>query len=115
MDALGDMMKALRIAALATLMAGSAVGLASPAAAEPLGGTYAVTGEALQDNVTWLFTSCGPDCVGADGGGQLLRQGNVWAGTINAGCVTSIDENTLAGSYQCPMLPPFPIQLTKVG
>ncbi|PIB76768.1 hypothetical protein CQY22_003720 [Mycolicibacterium brumae] len=91
---------------------------AAPANADALGGTYSVQGDALQEGgFTWQFVSCGPDCVSVDGGanGQLTRKGSLWTGVTNAGCNTAIDENTLSGTYECPLLPAFPIQLTKIG
>jgi hypothetical protein len=101
--------------AVAVLLACSAVGFAGPASAQPLSGSYFVASEVLQDGgFTWVFTSCGSDCVSEKPGNQLRRQGTVWVGTTNSGCVTSIDENSLAGTYQCPTLPAYPIQLTKM-
>ena len=100
--------------AVAGVLACSAVGFAGTASAEALSGSYFVASEALQNGgFTWVFTSCGPDCVSERPGNELRRQGTVWVGTTNSGCATTIDENSLAGTYQCPMLPPFPIQLTK--
>jgi hypothetical protein len=112
-------MKTLRITALVVTMAGAAVGLASPATAESLSGSYAVTGEGLQPNVSWDFASCGANCVLANGGWQMHRQGTVWSGKVNDGCMTTIDENNLSGTYQCTSgpisLPPIAIQLAKSG
>lgn len=77
-----------RIAATAAVLAGAAVGLASPASAEPLQGTY--TAEVIASdgsaspltNSPWVFTPCGPDC-------------------------------TRAADRECGM--EFPLKLTKVG
>lgn len=111
-------MRTIRIVATAAVIAGASVVMASPASAEPLDGTYFVAAPELADGgFTWAFTSCGPDCVSVDGGsgGQLTRQGSAWSGVTNAGCNTTIDENSLAGTYACPMISAIAIQLSKVG
>lgn len=101
---------------MVAVFAGASAVLAGPAFADALNGTYRVSAEELRDGgFNWGFSSCGPDCVTIDqgGSGQLNRQGTVWVGTTNAGCATTIDENSLVGTYQCPMLPPINITLTK--
>lgn len=105
------------IAALVALFAGVSAVTAGPAYAELVSGTYALTGEGIRPGFTLVFASCGPDCMSVASGGQLHRQGNVWSGTVGAGdgCATSIDENSLAGTYHCPMFPPVAVQLTKAG
>jgi hypothetical protein len=108
--------RGLKAVVMSAAVMGAAVAMAGPATAESLEGTYFVAAEQLQNGgFTWVFTSCGPDCVTEEPGNQLLRQGNSWVGTTNAGCATTIDGSSLAGTYQCPMLPPIPVQLTKVS
>lgn len=113
-------MKASGVAALVALLAGVSAAMAGPAYAEPLSGTYAVDGgEALNPGVTWTFSACGSDCSrmqnNAGGAvGDLQRQGTAWAGNVG-GCQTTINESSLTGTFQCPMLPPIPVTLTKVG
>jgi hypothetical protein len=47
--------------AAATIVAGAAVGFASPAHADDFSGTYIPNGPGLQS--TWVVTPCGDDCV----------------------------------------------------
>lgn len=111
-------MNRVRIGALAVLILAAPVAFASPAWADLVDGTYRVAANELRDgSFNWTFSSCGPDCLNVDQGarGQMHRQGASWTGTTNAGCATVIDGGSLAGTYQCPMLPPIAVQLTKVG
>lgn len=103
-------------AAVGAVAFGAAVAIAAPASAQPIEGTYFVAAEELQDGgFEWTFTSCGPDCITERPGNELRRQGASWVGITNAGCRTTIDENSLAGTYSCPMAPVIAIQLSKVG
>ncbi len=111
-------MHGVRIGAVVVLISVASLVLASPASADPVDGTYRVAAKELSGGgFEWTFSSCGPDCLNVDQGarGQLHRQGASWTGTTNAGCATVINESSLAGTYQCPMLPPIAVQLTKVG
>lgn len=110
-------MRATHVAVVAALLAGGSTVLAGPAYADPPSGRYHVTGEGLQDDFYWELASCGSDCLTLSPFEQLHRQGNMWVGTSTSpgGCKTTLDESSLTGSYQCPMLPPIAITLTKVG
>jgi hypothetical protein len=65
------MMTVTRGLAAGVVLAGAAVGLAGPASAEPLSGTYSATfnsssGEMQTragDTLTFVLTPCGPDCT----------------------------------------------------
>jgi hypothetical protein len=97
-------MKTTRIAILAAAMAGAAVGLASPASAELLDGTYEMT--YLKDPAppdTVVITSCGAGCKHWQMSGPYVAseyhlQGNTWTATSADGLPMTIDNNTLAGS-----------------
>jgi hypothetical protein len=108
---------AMRIAALAALLTSVSAVMAVPASAEPLSGTYAVTGNGLQPDITWVFTPCGPDCLTKEGGSttQLHRQGTMWTGYDGISCKTTIDESSLTGTLECGLVHPIPVTLTKVG
>lgn len=104
----------------AVVLAGVAVGLASPAAAEELNGTYRYDHDGPSTWSTWTVTSCGPGCadVAATGGanwapygGQAHLDGADWtmvspwpdAGTCDGTPVTasrtlSWDAETLTGT-----------------
>jgi len=113
-----------RVAAVTAVLAGASIGLASPAAAEPLEGSYTAVlsndwnSETLTQ--TWDFVSCGPDCARrVNDGLELHLQGNTWTGTTPGSrggtCTTSIDATTLAGiTAACGVLV-VQVQLTKVG
>jgi hypothetical protein len=47
--------------AAATMLAGAAVGFASPARAADFSGTFIPNGPGMQS--TWVVTPCGPDCA----------------------------------------------------
>ncbi|MFL0180755.1 hypothetical protein [Mycobacterium sp. SMC-15] len=108
-------MRGQSIAILAGVLAGGATVLAGPAYADPPSGRYHVTGQGLQDDFYWELSSCGSDCLTIAPSGQLHRQGNAWAGTTTGGCKTTLDESSLTGTYQCPMLPPIDIALVSAG
>jgi len=102
--------------------AGAAVGLAGPALADGLDGTYSgVVTNAAGSTVTqtYIFTSCGEGCLRLDVPGgttrDLKQQGGVWTRTFDHGCSETFDPATLSGTYQCPMVGTFRIQLTKVA
>jgi hypothetical protein len=99
------------------VVAGVAVGLAAPASAEPLSGTYsAVLGNGGTAR-TWVFTPCGPGCASLEidppsTSRELHQQGNTWSGT-NDGCTTTVDSVTLAGTMGCGMIN-LQFQLTRM-
>lgn len=107
------------------MVAGVSVGVASPALAEPLSGTYtAVIGNGTTTTQTWTFTPCGPDCARVDRVSdgplppiEMHLQGTTWSWSDNdpdAQCTASIDSVSLAGSTGCSYMQ-FPVQLTPAG
>lgn len=116
-------MKTTRIAALAAVMAGAAVGLASPASAELLDGTYEQTGDGPAGSVlggvrTVTITSCGAGCknlAGADLSNRVHEyrlEGNTWTAR-DAGEVYTIDNGSLTGTETSPFLK-APVHFTYV-
>lgn len=121
--------------AVGVVLAGAAVGLAAPASAEPLNGTYTETvtdngGSMVRTGATidWILTPCGPDCThiqqtAADNpwDTDVHLQGNTWSGTIKPGRTIAFDKDTLAGTEVMALPGPPPvtytlkIQLTKNG
>ncbi len=113
-----------RMAAVAAILAGASIVLASPASAEPLSGTY--TAEVISPdgapspltNSPWVFTACGPDCT--RGGDREFRlQGNTWTDSSDADgdgivCRTTFDNTSLTGMTGCGGME-FPLKLTKVS
>ncbi len=105
-------MKTMRIAAVTATMGGVAVGLAGPASADPLSGSYTATvidgGGFVKNGVikTWTFTPCGPDCTRyqSEGGTVALDlhlQGDTWTGTQDQGKGThtlTVDNNSLVAN-----------------
>jgi hypothetical protein len=89
-----------------------AVGLASPASAEPLSGTYTATategGLGLETGAvtTWTFSPCGADCTHLHTPGgietDLHLQDNVWNGADNKGCFATLDNSSLVYTVVCP-------------
>jgi hypothetical protein len=122
----GNDMHNSRLFAVCVALAGAAIGWASPASAESLGGTYTATiGTGSTLTYTWVFTPCGPDCARLNTGNpkeaiqELHLQGTTWSGSGDvdgATCRTTLDSNSLAGSTTlgCGGLT-FPVQLSKVG
>jgi hypothetical protein len=114
-------MKAIRIALLAALFAGASAVLAGPAYADELDGTYAATAtgaDGSSNTATWVLTSCGPDCrtlVWGSSVEDMHRQGTVWTSTDNDGCTTTLDENSLSGSFACAGKASVSVQAVKVG
>jgi hypothetical protein len=102
-------MKTLRIATLAAVMAGAAVGLASPASADLLDGTYDRTGDGPAGSVlagprTVVFTSCGTGCKNMAGSLltdeviQFHLDGKTWTGTDSSHDELTIDNVSLTGT-----------------
>jgi hypothetical protein len=111
-------------------LAGASVGLAGPASAEPLNGTYTATPvadpngmAAIYPSTTYNFTPCGADCtrldIGTAGGTvvDLHLQGNVWTGTwvseSGISCKESVNADAVSTSRNCDGLL-LNHQLTKV-
>jgi hypothetical protein len=78
----------MQIAALAAVLTGASVGLAGPAYADPLSGSYTATvvssmGYRGDTTATWVFTPCGPDCVRVNAqNAELHPQDGGWGGTF---------------------------------
>jgi hypothetical protein len=109
-------------AAVMSTVAGVAVGLAASASAAPLSGSYsAVIGgdQGSPTMQTWVFTPCGPNCTSMEIDPphpatirELHLQGTTWTGPDES-CVTTIDNNSLAGSTGCGAIV-MHVQLTKM-
>ena len=119
-------MKTMRIAALAAVMAGAAVGLAAPASAELLDGTYQRTGDGPAGSqfseATVVVTSCGAGCkslagtLRSDEVVQLHLEGKTWTGTNSLHDVLTVDNDSLTGSETGPFLKgPVNYRYVKVG
>ena len=96
------MTTSLRGLAAGVVLAGCAVGLASPASAELTDGTYQLTwaGDPAPSKGL-VVTSCGEGCkhtqmVGAAEPVDFHLQGNIWT-PVDAAAPVTIDNNTLAG------------------
>lgn len=111
--------------AIATILAGAALGLAGPASAQLDAGTYTRTMtegqfQGVHDEIT--VTSCGQNCVTfSKDDGPLLdlhRQGSTWTGsrTDDNGveCSWTVDDASLVLRIQCPETS-YVYQLTKNG
>ena len=88
--------------AAGVVLAGCAIGLASPASADLTDGTYQVTYQGDPAPRTLIVTSCGDGCKHTQIAGALEAmdfhlQGNTWTGD-SASPVVTIDNNTLGGS-----------------
>jgi hypothetical protein len=91
-------MKRKRIATLAAVLAGASIGLAGPASAELVDGTYDMVrtgGEALH----LVVTSCGAGCKQTSINGGTPRdyhlEGNTWRCVYGDGLVSTVDNNSL--------------------
>ncbi len=93
------------------VLAGAAVGLASPAAADAFDGPYLITvtngrGVVNDGSKQGVFTSpCGPDCTSFNAGtwsADMRLQGNAWNGTTSEGLILSFDKDSLAGTMVKP-------------
>jgi hypothetical protein len=113
------------VAAVAVL-AGAAIGLASPASADPVDGPYTATmldGGGIKENgstTTFTLTSCGPDCINMNTGSaafDLHRQGNLWTATFGdegpQPCTWTLDNTSLVTTRTCPGQPNIVIGLTR--
>jgi len=114
----------IRIAAVAALLAGASVGLASPASAEFLEGTYTADGIRPNGELSpmtdspWVVISCGPGCL-LTGSREFRLQGNTWTSSADPDgdgivCTTTIDNSSLTGTSGCGFIS-LPMKLTKVS
>jgi hypothetical protein len=102
------MMTITRGLAVGIVLAAAALGLASPASAEPLSGNYTATVTAssgalltrIGETIPLIFTPCGPDCTHMADPGEptvdkdLQRQGDTWTKTNEGvGCTTTVNGN----------------------
>lgn len=119
-------MKTMRIATLAAVLAGAAVGLASPASAALLDGTYQRTGDGPAGSqfseATVVVTPCGADCknlagtLRSDEVVQMHLEGKTWTGTNSFHDVLTIDNDSLTGSETGGFLKdPVNYHYVKVG
>ena len=107
----------IRGLAAGVVLAGCAIGLASPASAELTDGTYQLTYLAAPGPApkTIVVTSCGDGCkrsqiVGPFNAVEYHLQGDTWTAPSLDGFPKTIDNNTLAGSANT-----WAVQLTKIG
>ena len=120
-------MKIIRIATLAAVMAGAAVGLASPASAELIDGSYERTGDGPAGSVlagprTVVFTPCGTGCKNMAGSLmtdeviQFHLNGKTWNGTDSSHDELTIDDVSLTGTETSAFLKnPVNFHYVKVG
>jgi hypothetical protein len=111
--------------AVCVALAGTAIGLAGQASADPTAGPYTATiidpgASNKTGSVTWTLAECGPDCfrlLGVQGNPlyDLHRQGNVWTGTSLSGNnnTLSLDNDSLIATLQIPGEPNVVIGLTR--
>jgi hypothetical protein len=119
------MMKIKRGMAVGVVLAGAAVGLASPASADPLSGSYTetATGGSFPGLIrTFIATACGADCAHLEWNtgtaGDLHPQGNTWTGTRippDVTCTYTVDMKSLVANDECGPLGNTRWQLTKNG
>ena len=115
------MMTITRGLAVAAMLSGAAIGLASPAWADLTPGSYTATildagasGKKVGSPVTWSVTSCGPDCMHINAW-DLHLQGNTWTGTNPGGGQVTLDNSSLVLTLHDPNQPDIVIGLTKNG
>lgn len=97
-------------AAVAFVVSVAAIGMAAPAAAEPLDGAYdaTVTGGNVLDigqRSLWVFDPCGPDCARRNVMGSEVEfhlQGDTWTGTSGNGVIETINADSLAATTNQP-------------
>lgn len=100
-------------------LAGAALGLASPASAEPPSGTYTATVTdvtaagpppiEIGGTMIWAMTPCGADCThleinppNAKGQEDLHMQGGSWANGGNSlGCTRTINAEATSATEVC--------------
>ncbi len=113
-----------RFAGLIALWAGASIGLAGPASADQLDGTYTATlygDSGAPITQTWVFTPCGADCVHVEItpttphiSKELHLQGNSWTESRGRNCTTTIDNDSLAGTEGC-RVKAWHFQLARAG
>jgi hypothetical protein len=116
------MMAIARAVAVGVVLAGAAIGVASLASAELGEGSYAVNstggGGGMGIHSQWVVTPCGQGCLTVRfSNGETTDfhlQGNTWTGANAAGCIWTVDNNSLAGLDHCPAIS-IDVQLTKNG
>jgi hypothetical protein len=113
--------------AVAAVLSGAAVGLASPASAEPPSGSYTATmidagqsGKQVGSTTIWTMSTCGPDCTHVQttsaGGHDFHLQDNTWIQADSSGdCKATIDNTSLVWTLACPDQPNVIVGLTKNG
>jgi hypothetical protein len=114
--------------AVGVVLAGAAIGLAGPASADPLSGSYTetvVSGGFPGLTRTFIATACGPDCAHLEWSvpgiaGDLHPQGDSWAGTRNTlepdiPCAVTINMKSLVETDECGSLGNTHWQLTRNG
>lgn len=107
-------MATIRLAAFVALTSSFAVGLAAPASADLVDGTYQRSGDgpagSMFSEATVTVTSCGPGCknlagsVRGDEVVQMHLEGNTWTGTDSTHTVLTIDNDSLTGTETSPFL-----------
>ncbi|MCV7170129.1 hypothetical protein H7I41_09395 [Mycobacterium manitobense] len=113
--------------AVGIVLVGASIGLAAPAAAEPLNGAYSGTlidgaGTVLNpDPIRMTFAPCGPDCTRLTTPSQnveLHLQGGAWVAgyTWNgAPCTITVNGTGSILDDVCPNEQPMRMALTKNG
>lgn len=101
-------MMTIKVAELAAVMVGAAVGLAAPASADLVDGNYQRTGDGpggnFQGTLPVVITSCGNGCKSLAGtltNGEVVQlhlQGQTWTGTNSLNDVLTIDNVSLTGT-----------------
>ena len=103
-----------RVLTIATTLAATAVGLAGPAAADPLQGAYksvvtdiSAPTESLEVGaaLNFFLQPCGPDCtklVAQQFGAELHLQGDAWNGVGPGNCGLSLSGNAATLTLDCP-------------
>jgi hypothetical protein len=118
-------MKATRIAVRVAAMAAAAVGLAGPASADPLSGSYTATvieGGMAGFHKTLVATPCGANCTHLEGTApvDLHLQGDSWTGTRptrdpDVTCTVTVNSTSLVETDECGSSGVTRWQLTKNG
>lgn len=108
-------------------LAGASIGLASPASAAPLEGSYNGilidgAGQVLNSAPIGLsFAPCGPDCTNLTTPSQNIDmhlQGATWVATYDWGgtpCTITVDAGATVLDDVCPNEQPMRMSLTRTG
>lgn len=117
------MVGVLRAMAVGVAVTAAALGLAGPASADPVAGSYTGTmidGAGRYENGSTSaasLTACGPDCFRIQMGSasrDLIREGGVWIAR-EGDCSYSLDNASLVYTLQCADRPPAVVGLTLNG